>query len=299
MAFLDLPGVVTVQKLCLIFHSDYRYVQRSISRGQHIKGNVMFRWIRRRATAALFASALFVMAPAPAQADDLVIFAAAALTDALEEVARTFVEETGIRVVMSFAGSSAIARQIQQGAPADIFISANADWMDALEAAGDIRAGTRRDLLGNSLVLIAHERDAQPVTLDGDLDLVAMLGGGRLSMALVDAVPAGIYGREALISLGLWSDVAPHVAQSDNVRTALTFVALGEAPLGIVYASDAIVQDEVTVIATFPEGSHTPISFPAAITAQSGHPQAQKFLDFLASDAAAPIWREFGFRVPD
>lgn len=257
----------------------------------------MFRRICRRATAGLLASALLIAAPA--QADDLVVFAAATLTNALEAVSRPWMHETGTRVVMSFAGSSALARQIEAGAPADIFISASVDWMDALAASGDLREGTRRDILGNALVLIAHGREAEPVRLDADLDLVAMLDGGRLSMALVDAVPAGIYGREALVTLGLWGDVAPHVAQSDNVRAALAFVALGEAPLGIVYASDAVVEDSVSVIATFPEGSHAPITLPAAITEQSDHPRAQDFLDFLSSDIAAPIWREYGFSVPD
>ncbi len=259
----------------------------------------MFRCVCERASLALFASIFCVAAPAQVQADDLVVFAAASLTNALEEVAQNWMEESGNDVLMSFAGSSAIARQIQQGAPADIFISASVDWMDALETSGDLRDGTRRDLLGNNLVLIAHDGDAQPVTIDEDLDLIGMLDGGRLAMALVDAVPAGIYGREALTALGLWDDLAPYVAQSDNVRTALTFVALGEAPLGIVYATDAFVAESVSVIGTFPEGSHAPIVLPAAITAQSNHPQAQAFLDFLASDAAAKIWRGFGFSVPD
>jgi len=258
---------------------------------------MMFRRICRRATAGLIASALFIAAPA--QADDLVVFAAATLTNALEAVSRVWMDETGTRVVMSFAGSSALARQIQAGAPADIFISANTDWMDALAASGDLREGSRCTILGNSLVLIAHGGDASPVAIDANLDLVGMLDGGRLSMALVDAVPAGMYGREALVTLGLWDDVAPHVAQSDNVRSALAFVALGEAPLGIVYASDAVVEDSVSVIATFPEGNHTAITLPAAITAQSDHPRAQDFLDFLSSDIAAPIWREYGFSVPD
>jgi len=257
----------------------------------------MFRRICRRATAALLAATFFIAAPA--RADDLVVFAAASLTNALEAVAARWMDETGSRVVISFAGSSALARQIEAGAPADIFISANTDWMDALAAAGELREGARRAILGNSLVLIAHGGDVSPVTIDENLDLVGILDGGRLSMALVDAVPAGMYGREALTTLGLWDAVAPHVAQSDNVRSALAFVALGEAPLGIVYASDARVEDSVSVIATFPEGSHTPIMLPAAITAQSEHPRAQDFLDFLSSDIVAPIWREYGFSVAD
>jgi len=257
----------------------------------------MFGLPLKRLIPAMVASVLTFASPA--RADDVVVFAAASLTNALEAVAQSWMEDTGENVVMSFAASSALARQIEAGAPADIFISASVDWMDTLETSGDLREGTRRDILSNELVLIAHGDGAAPVTIDADLDLVAMLEGGRLSMALVDAVPAGIYGREALTTFGLWEDVAPHVAQSDNVRAALAFVALGETPLGIVYASDAVVEDGVTVIATFPEGSHTPITLPAAIIAQSEHPRAQEFLDFLSSDIAAPIWREYGFSVPD
>jgi molybdate transport system substrate-binding protein len=252
-----------------------------------------------RIALASLISAMLLLAPARAAAQDLTVFAASTLTNALDHLAGEWMARTGERVVASYAGSSALARQIEAGAPADIFISASVDWMDALDASGDLREGTLRDILSNELVLIAHGDGAAPVTIEADLDLVAMLDGGRLSMALVDAVPAGIYGREALATFGLWEDVAPHVAQSDNVRAALAFVALGEAPLGIVYASDAVVEDRVTVIATFPEGSHTPITLPAAIIAQSEHPRAREFLDFLSSDIAAPIWREYGFSVPD
>jgi len=237
--------------------------------------------------------------PARAAAGDVTVFAAASLTNALNAVAAAWTAETGHGAVMSYAGSSALARQIQEGAPADIFISASVDWMDALEASGDLRAGTRRDILGNRLVLIAHGRDAAPVTIDANLDLVGMLDGGRLSMALVEAVPAGIYGRAALTTLGLWDDVAPLVAQSDNVRTALAFVAQGEAPLGIVYATDAAVSDEVTVIGTFPDDSHPPIVHPAAITAQAASPAAGAFLDWLTSAPARAIWADYGFGVPE
>ena len=246
-----------------------------------------------------FALAAFLALTGPVQAQDVSVFAAASLTNALDSVAQAWRAQTGQGVVMSYAGSSALARQIQAGAPADIFISASTDWMDALAASGDIRPETRRDILGNTLVLIAHGRDRAPVALDETLDLVALLDGGRLSMALVDAVPAGIYGRAALESLGLWQGVAPLVAQSDNVRTALAFVAQGEAPLGIVYATDAAAEDNVTVIATFPPGSHPPITYPAALTAQGRAPHAQAFLDFLTSDSARPIWERYGFRVPN
>jgi molybdate transport system substrate-binding protein len=253
----------------------------------------------RWAGLALLASALLAAGPVRAAADPVLVFAAASLTDALDRVAAAWTAETGRDVVISYAGSSALARQIRQGAPADVFISASVDWMDAVEASGDLRAGTRRDILGNTLVLIAHGRDAAPATVDENLDLAGMLDGGRLSMALVEAVPAGVYGKAALTSLGLWDDVAPLVAQSDNVRAALAFVARGEAPLGIVYATDAAVEDDVTVIGTFPQGSHDAIVYPAGITAQSDSPVAGDFLDFLTTDAARAVWGEFGFIVLD
>ena len=236
--------------------------------------------------------------PLPAIADDVTVFAAASLTDALDRVAREWSAKTGQTAVISYAGSPVLAKQIGEGAPADIFISASPDWMDELEASGDIRPDTRRDLLGNSLVLIAHGA-ARPVTVDKTLDLPAMLDGGKLSMAMVDSVPAGIYSKAALIQLGLWDKVAPMVAQSDNVRTALAFVARNEAPLGIVYATDAAAQENVTVIGTFPAGSHDPIIYPAAITAQSDSDQAEAFLDYLSSAPAQAIWRDFGFTVPE
>lgn len=252
----------------------------------------------RRLLAAVAAFAILAT-PARAAADEVLVFAAASLTDALNRVAEAWRAETGHVATMSYAGSSALARQIQEGAPADVFISASIDWMNAVAASGDLREGTRRDILGNTLALIAHGRDAEPVTIDESLDLAGMLGGERLSMALVEAVPAGIYGRQALTALGLWESVAPLVAQSDNVRAALAFVARDEAPLGIVYATDAAVEDAVTIIGTFPEGSHDPIVYPAAITAQSESPVAAAFLDFLVSDTARPIWESFGFRVVD
>ncbi|MGY6411998.1 MAG: molybdate ABC transporter substrate-binding protein [Alkalilacustris sp.] len=253
----------------------------------------------RRAVLVLVPAMALVATPARGAADEVLVFAAASLTNALDRVAAAWTAETGHTAVLSFAGSAALARQIQEGAPADIFISASGDWMDAIEASGDLAEGSRRDILGNTLVLIAHGRDAAPVAIDGDLDRVGMLAGGRLSMALVEAVPAGIYGRQALTSLGLWEDVAPLVAQSDTVRAALAFVALGEAPLGIVYATDAAVEDNVSVIGTFPDGSHDAIVYPAGLTAQSGSAAAEAFLDFLTSDSARAIWQAFGFTVPD
>jgi len=251
------------------------------------------------AAATLALAGAPVRAAADAAANEVLVFAAASLTDALGAVAAAWMAETGHVARLSLAGSAALANQILRGAPADVVILANTDWMDALAAAGALRDGSRRDLLGNRLVLIAHGRAAAPVSIDAALDLAGMLGAGRLSMALVDAVPAGIYGRAALTGLGLWDAVAPQVAQSSSVRSALAFVALGEAPLGIVYATDAVVEDNVTVIGTFPPGSHPPIILPAAITAQSASPVAGAFLDFLGSDTARAIWTGHGFELRD
>lgn len=250
-----------------------------------------------RAVAALTQIALAAW-PLRAAADEVSVFAAASLGTALAEVADAWTAETGHRVILSHAGSSALARQIQAGAPADVFISASPDWMDALAASGDLRAGTRRDILGNRLVLVAHGAEAAPVVLDETLDIAAMLGDGRLAMAMVDAVPAGIYGKAALTDLGLWDDVAPLVAQAENVRAALAFVARNEAPFGIVYATDAALEQDVSVIAVFPEHSHGPITYPAAITAHSDSPVAAAFLDHLSSDVARASWQAFGFSVP-
>lgn len=256
-------------------------------------------FLSRRSFAVALAALTVFSAPMRAAADEVTVFAAASLTNALGRVAETWTAETGHSAVMSYAGSSALARQIQEGAPADIFISASVDWMDAIAQSGDLREGTRRDILGNTLVLIGHGADASPVTIDASLDLAGMLGDERLAMALVDSVPAGVYGKAALTSLGLWDDVEPLVAQADNVRAALAFVAQNEAPFGIVYATDAAVTDNVTIIGTFPAGSHDPITYPAGITAQSESAVADAFLDYLTSDPARAIWQEFGFTVLD
>lgn len=255
---------------------------------------------RTRAPALAAAAVLALgFAPARAVADDVVVFAAASLTNALDEIARGWTAETGHTATISYAGSSALARQIQSGAPADVFISASIDWVDAVEESGDLREGTRRDLLGNTLVLVATGSDAAEVTIDENLDLTALLGGERLAMALVDSVPAGVYGKAALTELGLWETVEPQVAQSDNVRTTLALVARGEAPYGIVYATDAAADDDVTIVGTFPEGSHEPIVYPAAITAQSESPVAETFLDYLGTDIAREVWVAHGFTVLD
>jgi len=244
----------------------------------------------------IFAAAL-CLTPVQAKAETVTVFAAASLKSALTAVGDVWAAQTGNAVAYSFAGTSALANQIAQGAPADVFIAASVDWMDKLAESGDIRTGTRRDIVGNSLVLIAHGAGAAPVTLDASLDLAALLGGGKLAMALVDSVPAGQYGKEALTSLNLWDGISAQVAQAENVVGALNFVSAGEAPLGIVYATDAKGVANVSIIGTFPATSHKPITYPAAITSVSASAAADDFLAFLSSDQAGEIWQDAGFVV--
>ncbi len=238
------------------------------------------------------------------------VFAAASLKNALDEVAHQFETSGAGRISLSYAGSSALARQIQYGAPAQIFLSANTTWMDVLERDGLIDAPTRVDLLSNRLVLITPQEGDQgadiAITIAPDMnlgmDLVAALGTARLAMALVDAVPAGIYGRAALQSLGVWDAVQGHVAQTDNVRAALRLVVLGEAPLGIVYATDAHAEPRVRVVGTFPKNSHPPILYPVArVTGagtDTGTDAAQAFFDYLAGPQARAVFTRHGFGRP-
>lgn len=233
----------------------------------------------------------------PAAAEEVVVFAAASLKTALDQVAADFTATTGHEVVVSYAGSNALAQQIIQGAPADIFLSAAVNWMDEVEKAGLVVPGTRADLLGNSLVLIAHGGDAAPVTIAPGLDLAGMLGDGKLSMAMVDAVPAGQYGKAALERLGIWPSVEGSVAQSENVRAALVLVSTGEAPFGIVYASDAVADDGVTVVGTFPAESHPPIVYPAALLTGAADAADRAFFEALSSDAADASFAAQGFVI--
>jgi len=245
----------------------------------------------------LTALARAAVAASGARAEQVTVFAAASMKTAMDEITARYAEETGNTARVSFAGSSALARQIQAGAPADVFISANPGWMDALAADGLIDDATRTDLLGNSLVLIAHDPDAGPVEITPDLPLSGMLGEGPLAMALVEAVPAGIYGKAALGALGLWDAVAPKVAQADNVRAALALVATGEAPLGIVYATDAHAEPAVTVLGTFPEDSHAPITYPAAHIRDSDSAVGEAFLAYLQGPVARAAFERQGFTV--
>lgn len=226
----------------------------------------------------------------PAGAAEVVVFAAASLKGPLDEVAARFQEETGNKVTISYAGSGIAARQVIAGAPADIFISANTQWMDAVQDAG-ITVGEPEDLLGNALVVIAHG-DTGEIDI---ADLPDVLDGGKLAMGLVDSVPAGQYGKAALEHLGLWEELAPDVAQTDNVRAALALVATGEAPFGITYASDAKIEDNVSVAAQFPPESHPAIIYPAALLINAGEDADRAFFNWLKKPASIGIFEDYGF----
>ncbi len=244
-------------------------------------------------TAALIAGPVL----AARSGDGPLVFAAASLTDALTEIAQAFTAQTGIRAQFSFAASSTLARQIEYGAPASVFISANRLWMDRLEEAGMVVAASRSDIAGNRLAVIAPAGAAVPADFTPSTDLETLLGDGRLAVADPDHVPAGIYARSALQSLGLWQELQPRLARSGDVRGALALVARGETPLGIVYASDAEVTDRVRVVALLPTDSHPPIAYPAALTTTAGD-DARAFLPFLHSPAAQAIFRTRGFSAP-
>ena len=236
---------------------------------------------------------------ARAQGADVTVFAAASLKNALDAVAAQHHTETGRKVAISYAASSALARQIESGAPADLFMSADLDWMDYVQQRDLIRPETRRNLLGNRLVLVA------PADAAGDLELkpgavAAALGsGGRLAMGQVSSVPAGKYGKAALEALGLWPEAAGRIAEAENVRAALLFVSRGEAPLGIVYETDARADPKVKVVARFPETSHPPIVYPVALLRRGGNAEAARFLDRLRGPASAAIFAREDFTPLD
>jgi molybdate transport system substrate-binding protein len=228
----------------------------------------------------------------------LTVFAAASLTDALTDIGHLW-EARGGKVVFSFAASSTLARQIEAGAPADVFASADEKWMDDAAKAGTILGQTRADLLGNSLVLVEPAVAAHPVSLAKGLNLAPVLGpSGRLAVGDPAHVPAGIYARQALISLGAWDGVQAHLAPAADVRAALRLVAIGEAPAGIVYATDAKGVVGVRVVGAFPAGSHDPITYPFAAVKGGDVPQAEAFLAFLRTEPAQDVFRHYGFTIP-
>lgn len=259
------------------------------------------KWMSRVAV-AMAACLTWSVAQPPAAAqkargEALVIFAAASLKNALDAANGQWQKETGKTAKISYAASSALAKQIEQGAPAQMFISADLAWMDYLAGKNLIKADTRSNLLGNRIVLVAPKDKAQPIEIKPGFDLAKVVGDGRLSMANVDAVPAGKYGKAALEKLGVWTSVSGKIAQAENVRAALLLVSRGEAPAGIVYQTDAASDPSVAIIGTFPADSHPPIIYPIALTAGADHPDATAFLTYLKSPKAKPFFEAQGFTV--
>ncbi|MCB1379927.1 MAG: molybdate ABC transporter substrate-binding protein [Alphaproteobacteria bacterium] len=259
--------------------------RRSLSRGLAVS------------LAALVLAVVAASTPAAA-AGRLTVFAAASLKTALDEVRAVWMADTGKEVTISYAASSALARQIEQGAPADIFISADLDWMNYLTDRNLVRLDGVIRLLGNEIVLIAPRESKAETTIAKGFPLVSLLGGGRLAMGDVKAVPAGKYGKQALETLGVWGSVKSRIAQAENVRAALKLVATGEAPLGIVYQTDAAAEPAVRIIGVFPAYSHNPIVYPAGPVAASSNPDAAAFLTYLQSPKARNLFGTQGFTSP-
>jgi molybdate transport system substrate-binding protein len=249
--------------------------------------------------AAVLALALGTPQQASAQSegDDLVVFAAASLKNALDGINAQWKKETGKSAKVSYAASPALARQIESGAPAQMFISADLAWMDYLARKNLIRPETRSNLLGNRIVLIAPRDKAKAVAIKPGFDLARIVGDGRLAAANVQSVPAGRYAKASLEKLGLWASVSDRLAQAENVRAALLLVSRGEAPAGIVYETDAASDKGVAIIATFPENTHPPIVYPIALTAGTANPDAAAFLAYIKSARARPLFEAQGFTV--
>jgi molybdate transport system substrate-binding protein len=255
----------------------------------------------RRSWLALLTAAVLTLAagtaPAAAQGRDVLVFAAASLKNALDEISAQWQRESGKKAAISYAASNTLIKQIEQGAPADIFISADLDWMDYGQQKGLIKPDTRSNLLGNRLVLVAPKDSNISANIQPGFDLAALLKGGRLAMGNVDAVPAGKYGKAALEKLGAWDGVKDRIAQAESVRAALLLVARGEAPLGIVYQTDAASDPTVKIVGTFPENTHPPIIYPVALTKDATGAEALAFLNFLRSAVARAAFERQGFTV--
>ena len=257
--------------------------------------------MHRRTILAIAAAIAVAAKPTAAQAEarPLLVFAAASLKNALDDINEAWRRGTGKPTAISYAASSLLAKQIENGAPADLFISADSDWMDYLESRKLIKPQSRSDLLGNSIVLVAPTISTVELTIAPGFALAAALGGGRLAMADPAAVPAGRYGKAALDKLGVWDTVANRIAAAENVRAALLLVARGEAPLGIVYRTDAAVEPGVRIIGTFPPDTHPPIVYPIALTATSDNPDAPALLVYLRGAASRAQFQKAGFAPLD
>lgn len=245
-----------------------------------------------------FIALMFAAIAAPqiaAAQDTLTVFAAASMKNALDDANAAFTKTSGIKVTASYAASSALAKQIEQGAPADVFVSADLKWMDYLAERKLIKPDTRVNLLGNKLVLIAgKDSKLNHVTIGQGFDIAKLAGDGRIAVADVRAVPAGLYAKAALEKLGAWKAAESKLAMAENVRATLAFVARGETPIGIVYETDAKIEPGVKIVGTFPDGSHPAVTYPVAATA-SAKPAAERYLSFLRSGTAKAIFEKYGF----
>lgn len=248
-----------------------------------------------------FAAAPLATAPRPAAAQETVtVFAAASLTNALQDIAKAYEAKGGSKdqVKFSFAASSALAKQMEAGAPANIFASADLKWMDYTDGKGLTLPATRVKLLGNELVLVAPADKAKPVTISKSLDIDALLGpNGRIATGLTDSVPVGVYAKQAFTNLGLWDKVAPRIVGAESVRAALALVERGEAPYGVVYATDAAIAKNVRIVASFPSDSYPPVDYPFALVKGQDTPAAKAFFAFVQGPEAKDIFRKYGFAV--
>jgi len=251
--------------------------------------------MRRSIRSALLAVALLTGFARPAAAADVLVFAAASLKNALDDAIAGYAKRTGAKVDASYAASGPLAKQIENGAPADIFISADLDWMDEVAKQNMIKPESRMNLLGNTLVLVTAKDNPIQITLAPGVDLKGALKGGRLAVGDPQSVPAGKYGQAALEKLGIWASVEPQLARADSVRSALALVSRSEAPLGIVYATDAAADAGVRIAAEFPASSYPAIIYPVALVKASANPAAKPFLDYLESPAAVQFFTKQGF----
>ncbi len=266
---------------------------RAVSRHVRARSAFMERLARIFFTLAITCGVAF--SPASAEDKGLTVFAAASMKNALDDIDAAYTAKSGVKVVASYAASSVLAKQIDQGAPADIFLSADIDWMDYATKQKTINTETRTNLLGNSIVLIAPKDSAiGNVTIGQGFDLATLAGNGRIATGDVSSVPVGKYAKAALEKLGAWEAAAPKFAMAESVRAALTLVARGEATLGIVYATDAKVEPEVKIVGTFPAESHPAIIYPVAATTSAGA-SAGSYLAFLHSQDAKTIFEKYGF----
>jgi molybdate transport system substrate-binding protein len=256
--------------------------------------------LRKLVGACLLVLVCILTAPAHAADDrsqEILVFAAASLTNVLDEIGAAYTQQTRRPVKFSYAASSALARQLEAGARADVFFSADLEWMDYVQARSLIDRTTRHNVLGNRLALVAPADSKIELKIAPGFALLAALGNGRLATGDPESVPVGKYARTALTSLGVWNDVADRLVRADNVRSALAFLARGETPLGIVYETDAKVEKRVRIVDFFPAGSHPPIVYPVAATAEA-RPAARQFIDFLQSAPAQEAFKKYGFQDP-